>query len=197
MRGLFHSKELVQGHCCWLLFPHPQPRAQDHGWDHATAMGAHFSTKETNQCPFSSPHTPHPQVSVCLTEIWQAPGPGVTPGDRSTLAAPKAFGQAGQSPFSRAEHRDTAGKPGQLASGWRPGHKNAGSGHRRAEGMAVPNKVIVPKNAHIPKTQAQAWALASRAGGLGGGCEGRKEGLCLPGRGGRCLLDQKSAVPTT
>lgn len=57
-----------------------------------------------------------------------------------------------------AEHRDTAGKQGQLASDWQPrGHKNSGSGYHRAEGMAVPNKVIVSKkcqNAGILKTQA-------------------------------------------
>lgn len=89
--------------------------------------------------------------------LWALPalGPAMTPGARATPGAPKAFGWAGQNPFSGAEHRDTAGKPGQLASGRRPSHKNAGSGHCRAEGMAVPNKVIVPKNAHIPKTQAE------------------------------------------
>lgn len=104
----------------------------------------------------------------------------MTPEARATLATPKAFGWAGQSPFSGAEHRDTAGKPGQLASGWRPGHKNAGSGHRRAEGTAVPNKVIVTKNAHIPKTQAQTWASADfQSLRPGRGVWGRKEGLCL------------------
>lgn len=101
-----------------------------------------------------------PQVSLRLPCSPASSGPGMTPGARATQATPKASGWAGQSPFSGAEHRDTAGKLGQLASGLQPGHKNAGSGHHRAEGMAVPNKVIVTKNAHIPKTQAQAWASA-------------------------------------
>lgn len=121
----------------------------------------------------------------------------MTPGARSTQAAPKAFGQAGQGPFSRAERRHSW-KTGTISQ--RPAaiktQEAATAGWR---GLAVPNKAIVPKNAHIPKTWAQAWASASRAGGLGGGCGGgaggrRKEGLCLPGRGGRCLLDQTSAM---
>lgn len=132
-----------------------------------------------------------------FSAVWLALRPGMTPGARATPAPP--FGWAGQSPSSGAEHRDTAGKPGQLASGRRPGHKNAGSGHRRAEGMAVPNKVIVPKNAHIPKTQARARASAGfQSWRLGKGVWGRKEGLIVsPGRAGRCFRDQKSAVPIT
>lgn len=120
----------------------------------------------------------------------------MTPAARATLATPKTFGWAVQSPFSRPEHRDTAGKAGQLASGWQPSHKNTGSGHRRVEVMAVPNKVIVTKNAHIPKTQAEDCASAGfQSLRAGRGVWGTEGGTVSAGRGGRCLLDQKSAVP--
>lgn len=42
--------------------------------------------------------------------------------------------------------------------------------------MAVPNKVIVPKNAHIPKTQAQAWARLPKLEALEGDVgDGRRD----------------------
>lgn len=195
MRGHIHSEELVPD--IPIGFPlTQQPRPQAPGRGHAATMDLFFSRKEMNWFSQAFPFS-EPQMSVRLPCSPASSGPGMTPGARATQATPKASGWAGQSPFPGAEHRDTAGKPGQLASGLQPGHKNAGSGHHRAEGTAVPNKVIVTKNAHIPKTQAQAWASAdfqSLRPGRGCGTEG---GTVSPGRGGRCLLDQKCAVPIT
>lgn len=104
--------------------------------------------KEENQFP--SYHflswVQAPQLIRNSLLFGQLSGPGLTWGNTVALSVSQAVGCPSWSPLSVAEHRDTAGKQGQLASGWQPRViKTQEVATTGLKGMAVPNKVIVSK----------------------------------------------------
>lgn len=99
-----------------------------------------------------------PPINQNSLLFGQLGGPGLTWGNTVALSVSQAVGCPSQDSFLHGKAQRHSWKTGtinqRLAA---QGHKNSGSGYHRAEGMAVPNKVIVSKkcqNAGILKTQA-------------------------------------------
>lgn len=105
----------------WPLPSHQTARLYHCSYGQATAGVSRFC-KEENQFlsvsfPIQGSSTPINQNSLLFGQLG---GPALTWGNTVALSVSQAVGCPSRTPSSMAEHRDTAGKQGQLASGWQP-----------------------------------------------------------------------------